>query len=179
MNEIWKPAPNCSGLIEVSSFGRVRRLPRPLVYKDGRRGMLKGGLLRGSQTKEGYINVRFDGGDFGLHRLIAEAFHGKPKDAFAFQTVNHINGIKTDNRPENLEWATYKRNNDHARDAGLCKQHGENTNLSKHSDQFISAMRNVHETYKPNYAELGRMFGMSGSHARQIVLHKTRKRATG
>ena len=141
--------------------------------------MLKGGLLKGSKSTDGYINVAVDGEIKSLHRLIAEAFHGKPTDEFAYQTVNHINGIKTDNRPENLEWATYKRNNDHARDAGLCKQHGENTNLSKHSDQFIAAIRNVHDMYNPSYAVLGRLFGMDGSHARQIVLQLTRKKATG
>ena len=178
MEEIWKPVESLSGLLEVSSMGNVRRTARPLIYKDGRKGTLKAGLLRCSVTKDGYAVASLGSKRYFLHRLVAEAFHGKPVENFAYQTVNHIDGNKLNNRCENLEWATYKRNNDHARDAGLCRQHGESTNLSKYTDQFIEAVRNVYKAYSPSYAELGRMFGLTGTHARQIVLHQTRKRKT-
>ncbi len=176
--EEWKPVPSLGGLLEASSLGRIRRVARPLIYKDGRRGTLSAGVIRGVVTKAGYIAVTCSGQRHYAHRLIAEAFHGLPTDQLARQTINHINGDKLDNRPRNLEWATYKDNNKHARDTGLSIQHGERANLSKYSDQFIQAVRNVHAKYNPTYVELGQLFGIRDGHAGQIVKMQTRKRET-
>jgi hypothetical protein len=173
-DEIWKPVNSTGGLLEASSLGRIRRVARPLIYSDGRRGELPAGILNGCIGKVGYVFVSLGKKKFLAHRLVAEAFHGLQLEDFAKQTVNHINGDKLDNRPENLEWSSYKANNHHARETGLNRQHGENTNLSKHSAQFIQAVRNVYAKYKPSYAELGRLFGLRDGHAGQIVKGKTR-----
>jgi hypothetical protein len=99
-----------------------------------------------------------------------------PPPDFARRTVNHKNGVKLDNRVENLEWATYRENNEHARDTGLCRQHGSNTNLSKYDEALIAAMRRTHAEYKPTYRKLGELFGMSTIHAWEVIVGKSRKR---
>lgn len=177
MVEEWKPVPGFEGKYEVSSFGRFKSLERDLIYSDGRKGRLKESLIKGSLGNAGYLIISLDTKHKQLaHRIVARAFLGEPEYR---TTVNHKDGNKTNNRVDNLEWATYQQNNIHARKTGLNKQHGENTNLSKHSDRFIQAVRNVHNKYNPTYVELGELFGISDYHARQIVLFLTRKTQTG
>jgi hypothetical protein len=177
--EIWKDVPSTGNLLQVSNLGNVRRKARPLVYKDGRQGTLPAADLRLTIQNTGYYSVSFSGKHLLVHRLVAEVFLPTPERIFAKQTVNHKNGVKTDNSPDNLEWATYRENAHHARATGLNNQHGEHTNLTKYSDQFIAAVRNVYTTYHPNWEQLGKLFGLTGCHARQIVLHQTRKKETG
>ena len=84
------------GPYQVSSDGKIRR---------------NGKELKGSITPKGYIRVNLQGRKTMLHRVIAEAYLGKPKKNYQ---VNHKNGIKTDNRIENLEWVTPSENLLHA-----------------------------------------------------------------
>ena len=52
-----------------------------------------------------------------FHVLLAKSFLPNPDNK---QNINHINGDKTDNRLENLEWVTPKENVRHAWGTGLC-----------------------------------------------------------
>ena len=86
-----------------------------------------------------YYNLSKDGETTGvlLHRIIATVFVGKPADHPERGCVNHINGIKTDNRPENLEWVTKGDNNRHAFAAGLVV--GPKRKLSREQVEYIRA----------------------------------------
>lgn len=173
--EIWA-TPLSDPYIEVSSLGRARRLRRPISYKDGRSGFLPPAMLRTPVGIQGYAVVSGGSKRHLLHRLMAEAFLAAPDDVYAYQTVNHKNGVKTDNRIENIEWVTHKTNNDHARDTGLCKQHGNNTNLTKFSEQLILALRKVHAKYQTSATDLAEMFGVSRTHVYEILNGTSRKR---
>ena len=102
-----------------------------------------------------------------VHRLVALAFIPNPENK---PCVNHINGVKTDNRVENLEWCTYSENTKHAVLTELKKGvKGERSHLSKLKKEEVIKIRKLKEDCNYSNAELGKMFGVSCSQIQRIV----------
>lgn len=60
---------------------------------------------RGYERPDGYVYTRMGGKSYGEHRLIFLMFNG-----FMPEQVDHINGVRQDNRPENLRQANHSQN---------------------------------------------------------------------
>ena len=93
MDEIWKKIENHENY-SVSNLGKIRN-------------DITGRFLKGTLHNEGYLRVCLDRKHYLIHRLIAIAFIDNPDNKLF---VDHINGIKIDNRIENLRWATGTEN---------------------------------------------------------------------
>lgn len=116
--ELWRDIPGYEGEYRASTLGRVFSVKsnRELALIK-----LKIGYFSVCLCKNNVVNRQY------VHRLVMVTFTGPSK-----LHVNHKNGIKTDNRLENLEYCTDAENSRHAWATGLCKkQLGEKANKSK------------------------------------------------
>lgn len=101
--ELWFNIPEYENY-QASSNGRIRNK--------------KGRILKPAKNNKGYYVVVLNGKGLLVHRLIARTYIPNPNE---YKIVNHINGIKTDNRVENLEFTTQRDNCKKAWKQGLCE----------------------------------------------------------
>ena len=98
-------------LTKISDYHYVTRSGDILSTYSGKKKKLKH-----QPNGDGYPQIKLKGKSYKIHRLVASAFIPNPE---SLPQVNHINGIKDDNRVENLEWCNNSQNQIHAWKNGL------------------------------------------------------------
>jgi hypothetical protein len=168
-NEIWLPIKGYEGLYECSSLGRIKSLPRIASNNQPFPGGIRKQFID-PRPGYGYLNVglNINGKKRSkcVHRIIAIAFLGLPSMSL---DVNHINGIKTDNRIENLEWLSRSENIKHSFKLGLSKIHGMYSRNKKLNTEKVAEIRQKYLPRKYSFRMLGREYGVSEATIRQIV----------
>lgn len=120
--EIWRDIPGYEGLYQVSNLGRVRSLDRYVKQNHGSKQLKRGKIIQPIKDCKGYLRLKLcinnTSKRISIHRLVAQVFipnlDNKPQ-------VNHIDGDKTNNRVDNLEWVTNQENVKHAWSTGLAQ----------------------------------------------------------
>lgn len=164
--ERWVDIKGFEDLYMISNKGRVMSKKTGLIHKQRLNvdGYVKITLTRNSKAK-----------DFRAHRLVAQHFIPNPQDK---ETVNHIDGDKTNNYDSNLEWATREENMQHAYGLGLKKP--MQGTLQKNSVFTEDEIKYIRSVYKPRCKQFGmralaKKYGVSTSTIEKIGLGKSYK----
>jgi hypothetical protein len=162
MKEDWRCIDD--GVYEVSNFGRVRRAKPGL-------GATVGRIHNGCVDGDGYRYVRLKNKHRSIHTLVAKAFLGpQPPNT----EVNHKDLDKSNNRWDNLEYLTHKKNMRHAVKAGVfLGARCENNPASKLTKSDVKAIRELYKLGKETQEVLGQRFGVHQTVISHIVTGRT------
>lgn len=146
--EIWKSVEGFKDGYEISNLGRAKNKSGKILTPD---------LIKTNYHRYRLVNCNGKMKAMMAHRLVALAFIPNPENK---PQVNHINGRKTDNRVENLEWSSQSENMLHAYRTGLqkpfmsdeCKQKGIEINSRKVIDTKTNI---IYPSIKAAAKELG------------------------
>lgn len=153
--EIWKDIIGYDQY-QVSNYGRVKTTANSATRKER--------ILKPLKHPRGYFRVALWKDNkskfFFIHRLVAEYFMDNPESK---PTINHIDGDKSNNHIDNLEWSTYRENMNHAVENRISAC-GERNGRSKLTQVQVEEIRNSTLTS----VELSTIYGVHKSNINRI-----------
>lgn len=163
MTEQWKIIIGFDDYL-VSNFGTVFSISKNKFYKPG--------------DNYHYVSLKNSVGErknYAVHKLVAEAFIPNPN---SYKIVNHIDGVKCNNRADNLEWCTYSMNVKHAYEIGLATPTiGEKHGMSKLKENQILEIRELAKSGVYN-TEISAQYNISETTINRILRGATWKHKT-
>lgn len=161
-----------SGEFSIDSEGRIWRYAKWINYRVGYRRLTN--PIRGERSNIGYLEVSYSKNEKSYraksHRIVWIYFHNSISND---KQINHKNGVRSDNRPCNLELVTSAENVQHAYRTGLAKgRPGTRHHMVKLSKKDVYKIRSMYNTNKYSQEHLGKLFGISQTHVGRIIRHK-------
>lgn len=171
--EIWKDVVGYEGRYEVSDIGNVKSKS---YVKSNRCGtyITQPRKIITHLCRKGYVTITLSKDKAKIytrvHILVAKAFLGISLE----KQVNHKNGIKTDNRVENLEWVTASENVLHAYRTGLKSNGGERHSQKVINSSIVLQMRELYDKGQ-TFKQIAEHFNVNYHTARMAAIGKTWK----
>jgi hypothetical protein len=170
--ETWADIPEFEGLYQASDMGRIRSLDRMVTCSTGAIMPIKGTLLKQGISSNGYYHVSLcNGGKMHtkrVHRLVMAAFVGPCPDGCE---VLHLNGIRTDNKLDNLKYGSHTCNMAFMAEHGTA-QYGENNSFAKFTNAQVKEIRRVWSMGGITIAALAREYNVSRPTIHGVINNK-------
>ena len=162
IGELWRDVPGYVGVLQASNHGRIRTVERRVPTCYGAMRTVRQRVVAQRPGKMGYVRLAPSYGGTALaHRLVALAWVPNPNQ---LPVINHIDGIKHNNHPSNLEWCTQERNVQHALDMGLAAPKrpgkGDDSPASKLTSEKVAEIKRRLAAGERSI-DLSRMFGVT------------------
>ena len=167
----------------VEEWRKIEGFPDYMVSNQGRVCSVRRGhstILKAVKDNYGYLHVGLYNENktnylAKIHRLVASAFISNPENK---PQVNHIDGCKTDNNVNNLEWSTGSENMKHAFSTRLCNRIGINNTQTHLTEAQVIEIYKLAHTGKLTQKEIGELFGIKQHTVSSIKLGKNWKELT-
>jgi len=163
----WRDIPGYEGFYAASDRGEIMRTMSRTSGKAGtiRKTMpLNNGYLLMELSRKGEKRR------YLVHQLVALAFLGEPADGLQ---INHINGIKTDNRLVNLEYVTAGDNQRHAYKIGLRSGDGVKNSQSKLTEDKVKRIRSRYAKGDITQRQLAEDYGLCQQTIGNVITRKS------
>jgi hypothetical protein len=158
LNEVWKDIPDYEDIYQVSNKGRIKSLARIvgnckrkdkiIIPKDNGTGYYKVNLYKNGKHKNYYV-----------HKLVASVFINNESNK---PCINHKDYNRKNNNVENLEWVTYKENNNYS----CCSEHAALKNSLR---VLVVDLDNNPIKMFASIHQCGRYFNVDASHISGII----------
>lgn len=163
MEEVWKPVVGRESEYLVSNLGRVKGCRK----LDGNGLWRRERMLILSTTEDGYKRANFSfrckAQSRAVHRIVYETFIGPIPDGFE---INHKNGIRDDNRPENLEALTHSDNVKYSKEV-LKRNYASFGNLRMTDEDRAAIVSKRADGF--THRQIGNLIGFSKSRIGQVL----------